>query len=177
MTNPAAEIDIQAFRGVFASVAGAVSVLSVGEGDDRTGLTATSVSAFSAEPPSVVINVNTSSSSWPAIQKYGRFCINVLARNQEVVAQNFSGQGGRSGPARYEGADWTTLTSGAPVLNGAIANVDCVLDEAIIRYSHAIVIGRIVALRTGDVHLPLLYWRRGFHGLHGLEAVQTLAAE
>jgi len=177
MTNRDAQIDVNVFRGVFASVAGAVSVLSVGEGDGRTGLTATSVSAFSAEPPSVVINVNTNSSSWAAIQRYGRFCINVLARDQEIVAQNFSGKGGIAGPARYAGADWTTLASGAPVLNGAIANVDCVLDEAIVRYSHAIVIGRIVALRTGDVHLPLLYWRRGFHGLHGLDVPQADAAE
>ena len=171
-----APIDIDVFRGVFASVAGAVSVLSVGQGDDRTGLTATSVSAFSAEPPSVVINVNTSSSSWAAIQRHGRFCINVLARNQEIVAQNFSGKGGISGPDRYAGAEWTTLESGAPVLDGAIASVDCVLDESIVPYSHAIIIGRIVALRTGDVHLPLLYWRRGFHGLHGLDAPQAAAA-
>ncbi len=166
-------VDGHAFRGAFSSLAGAVSVLSVGEGEERTGLTATSVTPFSADPPAVAIAVNTSSSSWLAIQKFERFCINVLGRDQEDVANNFAGRGGINGPDRYAGADWTTLASGAPVLEGAVANIDCILDEAIVRHSHAIVIGRIVALRSFEAVPPLLYWRRSFHGLFGTGALQA----
>lgn len=165
MTQAPKIIDVAAFRGVFSNLAGAVSVLSVGQGDERTGLTATSVSAFSAEPPTVSIHVNTSSSSWQAIQKHERFCINVLAAGQEVVADNFAGRGGIKGPERYADGDWIELESGAPVLEGAVANIDCILDEAIVRHSHAIVIGRIVALRSRHDIEPLLYWRRDFYGL------------
>lgn len=162
-------VDVSAFRNVFASVAGAVSVLTVGEGGRRTGLTATSVSAFSAEPPTVAIHVNTSSSSWSAIQSEQRFCINVLARHQEAVAHNFAGRGGLKGVDRFAGAEWTTLQSGAPALHGALANIDCVLDEAIIRHSHAIVLGRIIALHSETITRPLLYWRRAFIGLEGVD--------
>lgn len=165
MTTTPQIIDVAAFRGVFSNLAGAVSVLTVGQGDERTGLTATSVSAFSAEPPTVSIHVNTDSSSWQAIQRHERFCINVLAAGQDVVAENFAGRGGIKGPDRYAQANWTTLESGAPVLEGALANIDCVLDEAIVRHSHAIVIGRILALRSRHDVEPLLYWRRGFFGL------------
>ncbi|ODT66033.1 MAG: flavin reductase [Pelagibacterium sp. SCN 63-23] len=174
MSEQAASIDIAAFRDAFSGLAGAVSVLSVGGGDDRTGLTATSVSAFSAEPPTVGINVNTGSSSWGAIQRHGRFCINVLAAGQEHVAERFAGKGGISGADRYTGAVWTRLVSGAPVLEGALTNIDCELDHIMIRHSHALVIGRIVSLRTNDAVRPLLYWRRGFFSL---DTPQSLAAE
>lgn len=174
MLSIPASIDVAAFRSAFSGLAGAVSVLSVGQGDDRTGLTATSVSPFSAEPPTVGINVNTGSSSWSAIQQHGRFCINVLAAGQEHVAERFAGKGGLAGADRYAGAAWTRLASGAPVLEGALANIDCELDDAIVRHSHALVIGRIVSLRTNDGGRPLLYWRRGFFGL---ETPQSLAAE
>lgn len=174
MTSELHALDAGNFRHVFAGLAGAVSVLSVGEGQDRTGLTATSVSAFSAEPPTLAVMVNTASSSWQAIRRFERFCINVLARDQHIVAENFAGRGGISGPQRYANASWTTLSSGAPVLEGALANIDCVLDEAIIRHSHAIVLGRLVALRSRSQAQPLLYWQRNFYGL---DAVQGIAAE
>ena len=61
--------------------------------------------------------------------------------------------------------EWTKLQSGAPVLQGALANIDCLLDEAIIRHSHAIVLGRIVALRSNVNARPLVYWQRSFLGL------------
>ena len=174
MTELGARVDISTFRNVFASVAGAVSVLTVGEGERRTGLTATSVSAFSAEPPTVAIHVNTSSSSWGAIQVEGRFCISVLARDQELVAHNFAGRGGLKGVDRFAGAEWTTLQSGAPALQGALAHIDCVLDEAIIRHSHAIVLGRIVALHSETITRPLLYWQRAFLGLEEMAQTRKL---
>lgn len=158
-------IGLVPFRQTMQSLAGAVSVLSVGEGDRRTGLTSTSVTSFSADPPTIAISVNTGSSSWSAITSFEAFCINVLAKEQRQVAESFAGKGGLAGPARYANAEWTVLDSGAPVLEGALANIDCVLDEAIVRHSHALVIGRIVAVRTLAGGRPLLYWRRHYQGL------------
>lgn len=154
------------FKETLQMLAGAVSVITVGEGEERTGLTATSVSAFSAEPPTVAFGLNAGSSSWRALQKYARFCVNILAAGQSHIAEDFSGRGGLSGPDRYGRAAWTRLMSGAPVLEGAIANIDCELDEAIARHSHVFVIGRVVALRSNDRHVPLVYWRRNFVALH-----------
>jgi flavin reductase (DIM6/NTAB) family NADH-FMN oxidoreductase RutF len=87
-------------------LAGAVSVITVGEREDRTGFTATSVSSLSADVPSVIVSVNRTSSSWPALEKYRRFCVNVLAADQQHVAQSFAGFGGRKGVERYGDAQW-----------------------------------------------------------------------
>lgn len=154
-----------AFRGAMRKLAGAVSVLTVGQGDERTGLTATSVTSVSVDPPTLLICVNRSTSSVAPLLKERAFAINVLRPQHEPVADRFAGKGGLKGPARYEGADWIRLQTGAPVLADALAAFDCVLEDAIERHSHLIVIGRVVASRITENADPLLYWAGGYRGL------------
>ncbi|TBC61041.1 flavin reductase (plasmid) [Rhizobium leguminosarum] len=139
-------------------LAGAVSVITVGDGQDRTGFTATSVSSLSAELPSVIVSVNRASSSWPALQRYGCFCVNVLAADQQQVAQAFAGLDGRKGAERYRDAGWYRLETGAAVL-------DCKLETAFYYNSHAILVGHVCAIEIRQDIGPLLYWRGGYHQL------------
>ncbi|QRM57596.1 flavin reductase family protein [Sinorhizobium sp. BG8] len=132
------------------SVSGAVSVITAGAGSERTGATVTSATALSVDPPTMIVNINRSSSTYPVIRRYGHFCVNILASQHQDVANRFAGIGGVKGEARYEGAPWTTRLSGAPVLVGALAAIDCELEEIIERHSHGIVIGRVVQITLGD---------------------------
>ncbi|ABS66461.1 flavin reductase domain protein FMN-binding [Xanthobacter versatilis] len=154
-----------AFRAAMRKLAGAVSVLTVGTGDERTGLTATSVTSLSVEPPTLLIAVNRGSSSFAPLLKERSFAINVLRPHHQPIADQFAGKGGLKGPARYQGADWTKLETGAPVLADALAAFDCELEDAIERHSHVIVIGRVVASRITESAQPLLYWAGGYRGL------------
>ncbi|KAA1184634.1 flavin reductase family protein [Rhizobium tropici] len=153
------------FRLSMRHLAGAVSVITVGDGQDRTGFTATSVSSFSAEPPSVIVSVNRASSSWPALERYGCFCVNVLAADQQHVAQSFAGINGRRGADRYDGARWYRLRTGAAALENALTVLDCELETAFHHHSHAILIGHIRAIEIRQGIGPLLYWRGGYHEL------------
>ncbi|ULJ75774.1 flavin reductase family protein [Rhizobium gallicum] len=146
-------------------LAGAVSVITVGDEEERTGFTATSVSSLSADVPSVIVSVNRTSSSWPVLEKYCRFCINVLACDQEHVAQSFAGVGGRRGVERYAGAQWHKLATGTAALKDALTVLDCELETAIPHYSHAILIGRVRAITLRQSAEPLLYWRGGYRRL------------
>lgn len=154
-----------AFRAAMRKLAGAVSVLTVGQGEERTGLTATSVSSLSVEPPTLLICVNRGASSFAPLLKERAFAINVLRPHHEDVADRFAGKGGLKGPARYQGADWTRLATGAPVLADALAAFDCELEDAIERHSHVIVIGRVLASRITESAEPLLYWAGTYRGL------------
>lgn len=138
------------------TVAGGVSVITAGRAGSRTGATVTSATAFSMEPPMMIVAINRSSSSWPVIQAEQHFCVNILKHDQDEIAQRFAGVGGVKGEMRYEGARWTTLASGAPALQDAVSAIDCVVDEMIERHSHAIILGRVVAIRKGT-GLPLVY--------------------
>ncbi len=146
-------------------LAGGVCVITAGNDDDRTGMTVTSAISLSVLPATMMFCANLSSSSWPVIEKHRHFCINVIGDHQEAVADRFSGRNGCSGRDRYDGAEWDTLHSGAPVLRDALANVDCVLEEAIVRHTHAIILGRVCATRVRGVGRPLAYWQGAFERL------------
>ncbi|MCW5695098.1 MAG: flavin reductase family protein [Bauldia sp.] len=153
-----------AFRGAMRSLAGAVSVITAGFGDERSGLTATSVSSLSIDPPTLIACINRNASTWPLIQRHRHFGVNVLAPHHEVVADRFAGRHGVKGAARYAGADWLELVTGAPILADAVVAIDCELEEAIDRHSHSIVIGRVRAIHAGlgDADAALIYWRGAY---------------
>src|SRR5690606_32041561 len=104
--------DALSFRDAMRHLAGVVSVVSIGSGHGRTGMTATSISSYSVDPPTVILCVNRQSSSWAALKEHRRFGVNVLAESQRQIADNFSGSGGRAGVQRYGDGDWTTLQTG-----------------------------------------------------------------
>ena len=132
------------------ALAGGVGIITAGIGQDRTGLTATSVTAFSMEPPTMLFCLNRSASAWAVIRKHGHFAVNIPSAGQQHVAERFAGRGGVKGAAHYEGANWRELPSGASGLEGALAVVDCTVDEIIERHSHAIVIGGVVSVTLGS---------------------------
>lgn len=142
-------------------VAATVSVITAGT-HDRTGATVTSATALSVDPPTMIVNINRTSSSWPVIARHGHFCVNILSDDQQDIADRFAGKGGLKGPARYEGTEWTTLASGAPVLSEALSAIDCEVEHIIERHTHAIIIGRVLAITQKD-GAPLLY-HNGFYG-------------
>lgn len=152
----------QSLRDAMRHVAGGVSVITAGIGADRTGLTVTSAVSLSMDPPTMIICVNRGASSWPVIQKHRHFCVNILGHEHRAVAERFSGRGGIKGPERYDGASWTTLVTQASVLDGAVAAIDCEVEEFIERHSHAIVIGAVKAVRVNG-GAPLVYG----HGRYG----------
>jgi len=164
----ATSISAADFRKAMRQLAGGISVITVGRGDERTGLTVTSVSSLSAEPPAIIFCINRSSSSWDVLRQQRVFAGNVLPPSLEAVADRFSGRGGLKGLDRYEGANWSTIATGASVLEGAVAALDCELEETIERHTSAIVIGRVIAVRVkneNDTPEALAYWQGTYAAL------------
>ncbi len=159
---PLDDVDTDAFRLGLRQLAGAVSVVTTGRSGERTGLTASSVTSLSVSPPTVIVCVNTSSHSYPAFLTEKRFVINVLHIEQQAAANRFAGRGGDHGESRFEGLSWSSLATGAPALDGALANIDVELDEVIERHGHGILIGRVKAVRVDPEAQSLIYWRGGY---------------
>lgn len=160
--NGPAGVDAIELKSAMRLVAGGVAVVTAGTKGNRTGATVTSATAFSMDPPTMVVSINRSSSTWPVIHAHGHFCVNMLGDGQGDIAGRFAGISGVKGELRYEGASWITLATGAPVLEDALTSMDCAVDDMIERHSHAIIIGRVMALRVGG-GAPLLY----SNGLYG----------
>lgn len=146
------------FRGAMRQLAGGVSVITAGRGRDISGMTVTSMSSLSVDPPALIVGVNRAASSWPLLKRYGFFGVNILTSDQVDVAERFAGKDGLKGADRFAGAAWTTGVSGVPLLTGALAAIDCEVEETIERHSHAIVIGRVLDVRLSARNAALAYW-------------------
>jgi len=147
------------FRGAMRHLAGGVSVITAGRARDITGMTVTSVSSLSVDPPTLIVSINRDSSSWPLIKRYGFFGVNILTADQFDVAERFTGKGGLKGADRFAGAEWITRASGVPLLVGALAAIDCEVEDIVERHSHAIVIGRVLDLQGSTRTAALAYWQ------------------
>jgi flavin reductase (DIM6/NTAB) family NADH-FMN oxidoreductase RutF len=127
-------------------------------GDEPLGFTCQSFASLSLDPPLVVLCPARTSTTWPHIRDIGRFCVNVLADDQ----QHLSGKFARSGSDKYAGVSWAPGTSGAPVLNGAVAWVDCALWAEYSGGDHTVVVGEVRDLSVRSDRDPLLFYRGAY---------------
>lgn len=158
------------YRHAMRQMAGGVSVVTTGSLDDIAGFTATSVVSVSAEPPALLFSINRSTQSYGVLQRRRIFAVNILAASQQAVAEAFSGRSAETSKEKFAHGSWTTMTTGAPTLDGAIAALDCDVDEIIERASNAIVIGLVRSVRvTNDPAAlgVLSYWRGGYRHIAG----------
>jgi flavin reductase (DIM6/NTAB) family NADH-FMN oxidoreductase RutF len=153
------EVTASDFRNAMRQLTGGVSVVSAGRGRDISGMTVTSVSSLSVDPPALIVSINRESSSWPLVKRYGFFGVNILTSDQLDIAERFTGKGGLKGVDRFAGARWLTRASGVPLLADALAAIDCEVEDIVERHSHAIIIGRVLDVTVSPRTAALAYWQ------------------
>jgi flavin reductase (DIM6/NTAB) family NADH-FMN oxidoreductase RutF len=169
------EVSSGEFRGAMRHLAGGVSVITAGRGRDISGMTVTSVSSLSVDPPTLIVSINRESSSWPLLRRYGFFGVNILTADQVDVAERFAGKDGLKGAARFAGAQWVSRVSGVPLLTGALAAIDCEVEHVVERHSHAIVIGRVLEMQLSSRTAALAYWQGQYVAIDQIEDAIRLA--
>jgi flavin reductase (DIM6/NTAB) family NADH-FMN oxidoreductase RutF len=170
-----AEVTASDFRNAMRQLTGGVSVITAGKGRDISGMTVTSVSSLSVEPASLIVSLNRESSSWPLVKRYGFFGVNILTSDQIDIAERFTGKGGLKGADRFAGARWTTRASGVPLLEDALAAIDCEVEDVVERHSHAIVIGRVLDVAVSARTAALAYWQGRYVAIDQDEDAAKLA--
>jgi len=146
------------FRAAMRRLTGGVSVITAGRGAEISGMTVSSVSSLSADPPTLIVSVNRSASALALMKSYGFFGVSILTSDQLHIAERFAGKDGLKGADRFATSRWITGISGVPLLADALAAVDCEVEETIERHSHAIVIGRVLDVRVSTRLAALGYW-------------------
>ncbi|HLG68684.1 MAG TPA: flavin reductase family protein [Acidimicrobiales bacterium] len=160
MTLPAAGpegADEAAFRQVLGHFATGVTVVTAVDGRDPVGFTCQAFTSLSLDPPMVALAPGKASTSWPRIARAGAFCVNILAAHQEALCTRFAAPG----PGKFDGVRWHPGATGAPVLEGVLAFVECELGIIHDAGDHELVTGRVVALGMGSGD-PLLFYRGSY---------------
>jgi len=167
-------IDPVAFKKGMRHLAASVTLITTRDRGLRGGLTATAVCSVSADPPQILACVNKSASAHDTIGEAGFFCVNILAPEHRKIAERFAGMDGVEGDERFHDlGDWSTLTTGAPVLKGCPVSFDCKLVTEVAAGTHTIYIGQIVDLVLDPAASALLYADGNF--VHG-ELLKKAAA-
>ena len=118
-------------------------------------MTATAVTSVCADPATVLICVNTSSSLYHPLTNSLRFCVNLLRINQVRLSGVFSGQ--LKGSERFSNGDWIEGVYALPFLADAQANLFCRVERKMIHSTHGIFLGRVTDVRMAEGIEPLLY--------------------
>ena len=148
-------------REVLGHFATGVVIVTAQGGDGRPlGFTCQSFVSLSLDPPLVSFAPSRTSSTWPRIREVGAFCVNVLAADHTELSTGFARPGGVVD--KFEGVAWCPSPSGAPVLEGVAAWVDCTLWAEHDGGDHTIAVGRVNDLGADPDRLPLLFYRGAY---------------
>lgn len=126
------------------------------EGGEPFGLTVNSFTSVSLEPPLVLVCIGHTSTYHDRLVSGSYFSVNVLAGDQDAIAWRFAQE---PSEGRFDNVGWTPAPSGAPILEGALAWLDCAIHEVLPGGDHSIVVGRVSDAAVTD--RPALLFHRG----------------
>jgi flavin reductase (DIM6/NTAB) family NADH-FMN oxidoreductase RutF len=146
---------------LFRRVTTGVYVIGVAEGERRNAFTAAWFTQVSFDPLLLALSVNPEHASYPLLLGGGGFVVNVLRRDQLRLAEAFGTRSGRD-QDKLAGIPWHPAPSGAPILTGALAWIDCRLHDRFRAGDHEIILVRPVAGElVAPEAAPLLYHDTG----------------
>lgn len=148
-----AGVDTVTFRRALARHPAGVVVVTL---RGPAGLTVTSFSSASLDPPLVSFYIGHGSSNWPAVQAAAHFAVNLIGNAQEEVAARFARKGAeRFGPRTR----WQPGPGGLPLLSGATTHLICARHDLVRVGDHELVIGLVTQVIIGASAPPLLHHR------------------
>jgi flavin reductase (DIM6/NTAB) family NADH-FMN oxidoreductase RutF len=141
---------------------GVTVVTSQTEKHGLKGMTATSFSSVSLDPPQVLVCINQTADTGDAVLEGKSFAVNILTAEQQGVSNQFAG--GASQEERFANVNWHQGETGSPMLDDALVSIECTVVQQVLAGSHWIVIGEVqtVECHSGD---PLLYYNSGYREL------------
>ena len=151
-------------KNVYARWATGVTIVTARAGDRIHGMTVSAFTEVSLEPPLVLVCIDKTSNTQPIIAEGGAFAVNILARDQESLAKRFACDDEED--QRFSNLQCETGATGAPLLAGSVASLDCRLEAAHEAGDHIIYVGEVVGLHLSD-GAPLLFHNRDYCGLAG----------
>lgn len=143
------------FRLAMRRLASAVAVVATARGEEWLGMTATSVTSLSMDPPSLLVCINRNAAIHSAITPGTTFSVNILHDGQSAISAAFGG--GAKGADRFRSGDWRADAAGTPVLHDAAAAIACVADASMDYGTHTIVIGKVSQTLLSPREAPLIY--------------------
>ena len=137
---------------------GVAVVTAIAEDGQPAGMVVGSFTSVSLDPPLVAFLPTKDSGSWARISTATKWCVNVLAADQEDVCRRFASRI----PDKFEGTAWSVAPGGSPILDGVVAWIECDAHQVVDGGDHWIVLGAVTGLGVRRRTLPLLFFQGGY---------------
>jgi flavin reductase (DIM6/NTAB) family NADH-FMN oxidoreductase RutF len=152
------------FRNALRHFPAGVTIVTIRRGDEVHGLTVSAFASVSAEPPLIVIVIDNRHKAFDMLAEEGAvFAVNILGQDQAALSDRFAWL--KDGD-RFAVGHWRTAVTGAPILDDALAWLDCRIHARYPAGTHSIYVGEVHA--SGVPHPegpPLIYWNRTYRRL------------
>ena len=158
------DIGPELFRKVMGHFVTGVTVVTTFDQAERpAGITVNALSSVSLDPPLVVVALDRRRFITPIVHAAGRYAVSILSEDQQALSDCFAGADVTPGRDEFCGASWTPGATGLPILDGAIASLECTVTGSYPVGDHDLFIGQVVAVANEEHHpQPLLYYRRRY---------------
>jgi flavin reductase (DIM6/NTAB) family NADH-FMN oxidoreductase RutF len=161
-------LDTNALRQTMRQWATGVTIVTTVSGEKRAGMTVSSFTSVSLEPPTVLVCLNKSTYAHALVKESGVYAISMLGVGQEALSNRFAGLDPATAD-RFEGLGLVTAQTGSPLLSDAIGWLDCVVVATFDTTTHTVFIGEVVFAQTDPNRSPLVYHNRSYHVLTPVE--------
>ena len=153
-------------------LAGACSIVTSHFDGTPAGMTATAICSMTADPPRLLVCVNRACWAHKAICSSRLAAVNVLASEHEGLARRFAGLSPSSPWDRFQPELWTTGVLGVPLLQDALAILECNVVDCLDGTTHSLFVCEVVSIQVSprQTPQPLLYFDRSFARLVGLSS-------
>lgn len=154
-------IEAADFRSAMSLLTSAVNVVTTVGESGRYGFTASAVCSVSDTPPTLLVCMNRASYLHAHFIKNKILTVNVLGAHHQFLSNIFASK--LSSDERFKHGTWTTLKTGAPVLEDSLVSFDCHIEQAQEVGTHDIFICRVVAIQQAQQNQGLIYFNRTYH--------------
>lgn len=153
------------FRQVVGHVPTGVAIITAMSPGGPLGMAVNSFTSVSLSPPLVLFCAAKTSATWPGIRKTGAFAVNILSHHDVELCRRFA----QKNVDRFAGSSYRLGMTGAPILDGSLAHLDCYLYEMHEAGDHVIVLGRVSHVDAAEGIAPLIFHRGRYRSLPAME--------
>ena len=149
------------FRNAMSLLTTAVNVVTTKGVSGAHGFTASAVCSVTDTPPTLLVCMNQTSRSHAHFLENKTLSVNVLGTQHESISNAFASK--LCSEERFEHGAWTTLATGAPILEDALVSFDCEIEDIQQVGTHSIFMCRVVAIKQSESDESLVYFNRSYH--------------
>ena len=159
------------FRQIMSRFVTGVTIVTTRHDSEIHGLTCNAFCSISLSPPTILVSISTHTRTDGLMRQSRVLAVNVLSDSQADLSKCFTGRHKDKEANRFEGFQWSTAVTGAPIFEGTLAYLDCKIVNAFETGDHTLYVAEVLDSGVHDAQCPLIFYRSRYMALDGFKTL------